>query len=95
MHARTYVCLAECKPYSESACVTAAAALGLHLGSALNPFRGVYVTKGCFAFTADHPSAGSAFYSTGGSVQDMQETPFAYQYRPPKYDCAGKGKLCT
>ena len=77
-----------CEPYSEPACRDAATALGLQLGSAGFSFKGSYAdVKGCYAYSSGK-HAGQAFYSTGGTVEEMQAALPTNSYRPANYDCS-------
>ena len=77
-----------CKPYSERACRDAATALGLQLGSAGFSFKGSYGDqKGCYAYSSGE-FAGQAYYSTGGTVEDIQKALPVGMYRPANHDCS-------
>ena len=79
-------------PYSEQACRDAAVALGLKLGyrSAFHVrdfVKNNSYPKGCYAYNASI-YRGSAFYSTGGTVEQMKKDVGPSAYRPENYDCA-------
>ena len=54
-------------------------------------FKGNYLTKGCYAYSRESRGfAGMIYYSTGGTNDEMKDSPKVYnQYRPFGYDCKG------
>ena len=76
-----------CVPYSEEACLHAAATQGLVVGSDSHSFAGNYGTKGCYAYSSG-PNAGSAFYGRGGTASQKSAPVQSPKYRVPGHDCA-------
>ena len=83
-----------CEPYSQEACRAAGARLGLTLGGNGHPFVGKYSTKGCYAYNCGKYN-GRMYYGTGGTMEQMKESPDAPKYRPKgyDYDCSGNSKF--
>lgn len=78
-----------CVKYSVEACEAAVDGLGLVKGGKGHKFAASsYSTKGCYAYKSG-TYAGYAFYGSGGTDSQMEETPNskADWYRPDGYDC--------
>lgn len=83
-------CSAVPKPCSESEnCKSAALKLGLRLGSKNHYFIGNYGTKGCYFYESGE-YAGSAFYGTGGSVEEKGSKLTLPQIRVADIQCSGE-----
>lgn len=77
----------ECDPYTEEACRDASTSLGLSLGGSGYAFAGNWPTKGCYAYSST-TFIGNAYYSTGGTMDQMKTVLVGSKYRPVGYDCS-------
>lgn len=83
-----------CIPYSQEACLSASADLGLKWGHPSSSFAGNYHTKGCYTYMSG-TYENQVFYGTGGSVADMQTSLDPPQMRVPGADCIKPGQKYT
>jgi len=88
-------CHAVTKPCSEREnCKSAALKLGLRLGSKHQFFVGNYGTKGCYFYESGN-FAGSAFYGTGGSIEEKRRKLALPQIRVADVQCGGEMYTAT
>ena len=87
--------LTVCVPYSEQACMAAAAKAGLKLGGVGYAFAGAsYMQAGCYAYATGN-FRGHAYYGRSGSGGGKSSGKLVLpRYRPKGFECSAGGDSC-